>query len=96
MSPRTNTASTRWDDFSLQFVSLKVPKERNAAGPAALRLFIERQLSSRGRPVRWAVVEAGPDELTVDAVVSFTPSEEGGAPLYTDDSEGRLLESNAS
>lgn len=81
---------SRWDGLTLHFVSLKVPVERSAAGPAALRMFIERKLSAEGCPVRWAVVKADAVELTVDAVVSGLPGSIDEAALYADDSEGRF------
>lgn len=94
-SSTSGNISTRWGDISLQYVSLKLPSKKRIAGPASLRLFIESQLSSVGRPVRWAIVKADSDLLTVEAVVSCMPTEDEAPSLYTDDSEGRSSESKS-
>jgi hypothetical protein len=80
-----NGISSRWDGLSLEFVSLKVPVEQNAAGPASLRLFIEGALSEKGRPVRWAIVKADEKSLTVDGVVSCVKEAVVELGIFSDD-----------
>jgi hypothetical protein len=65
--------------MSLAFVSLDLP-EVPERGPDALRNHVERELARKGKPVRWAVVQAdgAGDSYRVDAVVSVDAPAKAG------------------